>query len=296
MVGSALARTLTDQGKGELLLPNRQQLDLADPITVTHWMKEHRPDVVFLAAAKVGGIAANSNFPVDFLLDNLAIEINLIKAAYELGVEKLIFLGSSCIYPKHAEQPIKETSLLTGALEPTNEWYAIAKIAGIKLCQAYRTQYGCDFISAMPCNLFGKNDNFDLETSHVLPALMRKFHDAKTNKADKVWVWGSGTPLREFLYVDELANALVFVAENYSELEHINIGAEKEISIKELAELIAQIVGFKGEICFDSSKPDGTLRKMMDCSKLSKLGWRPQLSLQAAISETYKWYCDNHAE
>ncbi|EHM01996.1 putative GDP-L-fucose synthetase [Acetobacteraceae bacterium AT-5844] len=246
-----------------------------------------------MAAAKVGGILANDTYPVDFLYNNLAIATNVTAAAHEFGVEKMLFLGSSCIYPRLAPQPIPENSLLTGPLEPTNQWYAIAKIAGIMLCQAYRKQYGCDFISAMPTNLYGPNDNFDLFSSHVLPALLVKSHRARSEQQKEMVVWGSGQPRREFLHVDDLADALVFLLKNYSEMEHINVGFGDDVTIRELAEAIRGVVGFEGELTFDTSKPDGTPRKLMDSSRLNAMGWRPSISLEAGLRSTYAWYLEN---
>ena len=250
------------------------------------------PHAVFVAAAKVGGIAANAAYPVDFLDDNLMIAANTIRASWRNGVEKLVFLGSSCIYPKHAPQPIVESALLTGPLEPTNEWYAVAKIAGIKLCQAYRQQYGCDFISAMPTNLYGPGDNFDLDTSHVLPALIRKAHDARMSDADEMVVWGSGKPQREFLYDRHCADALVKIMTEYSGFEHINLGSGKDLTIAELAQTVARIVGFRGRLVFDTSKPDGTPRKLMDGSRLAALGWKPHIDLEEGIRRTYRHFVD----
>lgn len=273
MVGSAVVRRLQTEDC-EILTAGREVLDLRDQAATKAFFDRNRPEVVVLAAAKVGGILANDTYPADFLYDNLVIETNVIGAAFQAGVRKLLFLGSSCIYPKFAPQPIPEDALLTGALEPTNEWYALAKIAGIKLCDAYRKQYGADFISAMPSNLYGPGDNFDLRTSHVLPALMRKAHEAKLAGARSLEVWGTGTPRREFLYVDDLADALVFLLKHYSEPGHINVGTGEDVTIRELAELICRTVGFEGELVFDSSKPDGTPRKLMDVGKLSAMGWR----------------------
>jgi GDP-L-fucose synthase len=253
-------------------------------------MAAHRPDVVVVAAARVGGILANSTYPAEFIRDNLMIEANVIDSAWRVGVAKLLLLGSSCIYPKLAPQPIPEEALLSGPLEPTNEWYAIAKIAGIKLCQAYRRQYGCDFISAQPTNLYGTGDNFDLNASHVIPALMRKLHEARQRGDDKIVIWGTGTPLREFLHVDDLADAMVFLLGHYSGESHINIGTGEEISIRDLATTIAEVVGFTGSFVYDSSKPDGTLRKLLDVSRLSELGWKAGTPLKAGLRSTYDWY------
>lgn len=289
MVGAALVRRLEHENC-DLIIAGRETVDLENQAAVHRWMQDTCPDTVIVAAAKVGGIKANNDAPVDFLYNNLMIEANIIHAAHESDVARLMFLGSSCIYPKFATQPIPESELLTGALEPTNEWYAIAKIAGIKLVQAYRKQYGRDWISAMPTNLYGPGDNYDLTTSHVLPALLRKFHEAKSNGADTVSVWGSGSPYREFLHCDDLADALVFLLEHYSDDEHINVGSGSEITIKDLAELISDIVGFEGELVWDSSKPDGTPRKLMDSSRLAALGWANARSLRDGITTTYQAY------
>ncbi|MBU25781.1 MAG: GDP-fucose synthetase [Gammaproteobacteria bacterium] len=286
MVGAAVARRLKLESC-EVLVVARDIVDLSDQAAVSRWMKQARPDAIVIAAAKVGGILANNAAPVDFLQNNLAIQTNIIRSAHAYDVERLLFLGSSCIYPKYAEQPIKENTLLTGSLEPTNEYYALAKIAGIKLCQAYRQQHGRDWISAMPTNLYGPGDNFDLETSHVLPALIRKLHEAKTSGAKQVVLWGSGKPLREFLHCDDLADALVFLLKSYSEFEHINVGSGKEITIRQLAETIADIVGCQAELVFDSSKPDGTPRKLMDSSRINALGWQEHRSLKQGITDTY---------
>ena len=288
LVGSAIWRELQRQGFKNLIGRTRSEVNLLDAIAVQKFFAEAKPEFVFLAAAKVGGIHANNTQPAAFLFENLQIQNHLIHAASLAGVKKLLFLGSSCIYPKLAPQPLKEEYLLTGPLEPTNEWYAVAKIAGIKLCQAYRRQYGCDFISAMPTNMYGPNDNYDLQTSHVLPALIRKFHDAKTNSAATVTCWGTGAPLREFLYADDLAGACVFLMQNYSEEQFINVGSGSEITIRELAELVKRIVGFSGEIVWDDSKPDGTPRKLMDSSRLFALGWKPQMDLEAGIRLAYE--------
>ncbi len=292
MVGSALMRRLAHEGC-DILLSDRASCDLRDPASVLAWMQLHKPEVVFVAAAKVGGIAANDAYPADFLYDNLMIAANTIHSAHVCDVEKLMFLGSSCIYPRLAPQPIHESALLTGPLEPTNEWYAIAKIAGIKLCQSYRKQHGRDFISAMPTNLYGPGDNFDLGKSHVLPALMRKAHEAKLSNADSLSVWGSGTPLREFMHVDDLADALVFLMKNYSGYDHINVGVGDDVTIKTLAEMVAHEVGFQGQLQFDPSKPDGTPRKLMDSSTLVTLGWRPSIALPKGIASTYAWFLEH---
>jgi GDP-L-fucose synthase len=286
MVGSAVVRRLGREGC-EIVSPARR-IDLREQAAVESLLSEHKPDVVVLAAARVGGILANSSSPAEFLYDNLMIEANVIEAARQCGAKKLLLLGSSCIYPKHAPQPIGEDALLTGPLEPTNEWYALAKIAGIKLCQAYRRQYGCDFISAMPTNLYGPGDNYDLATSHVLPALVRKAHEAKIAGAAGFEIWGSGTPLREFLHVDDLADACVFLLKAYSDEAPINVGSGKEIAIGALAELVAEIVGFAGEVTRDVSKPDGTPRKLMDGSRLAALGWRPRIGLREGIAAAYR--------
>jgi GDP-L-fucose synthase len=286
MVGGALMRRLAAED-AELLTASRQELDLINQADVKTWMAHQKPDVVFIAAAKVGGILANATYPAFFLYENLMIEANLIHAAHEVGVKKLVFLSSTCIYPKFAPQPIKEESLLTGPLESTNESFAIAKIAGIKLCQAYRQQYGDDFISVQPTNLYGPGDNYDLNGSHVLPALLRKAHEAKCSGAKEMVVWGSGTPLREFLHVDDLADAVVYLAKTYSDAGIVNIGSGTEISIRALAELICQVVGFKGTLIFDSSKPDGTPRKLTDTTKLQTLGWKRARGLEDGLAATY---------
>ena len=287
MVGSAITRYLESRGD-EVLKVDRSVVDLRNQIAVEVWLKQNRPDAIVFAAAKVGGIYANDTQPASFLFENLQIQNNLIHAAWQTGVRKLLFLGSSCIYPKLAPQPLKEEYLLTGPLEPTNEWYAVAKIAGIKLCQACRRQHGCDFISAMPTNMYGPNDNYDLQTSHVLPALLRKFHEAKQTGAAAVTCWGTGAPLREFLYADDLANACVFLMQKYSEEQFINVGFGSDISIRQLAELIKHVVGFAGDIVWDASKPDGTPRKLMDSSRLFALGWRPKVDLETGIRRTYE--------
>jgi GDP-L-fucose synthase len=291
MVGSAITRYLTNRGD-EVLKTDRKVVDLRNQIGVELWLKQNRPDAIVFAAAKVGGIYANDAFPADFIYDNLAIEANIIHSAHLADTDRLVFLGSSCIYPKFAPQPIKEEALLTGPLEPTNEWYAVAKIAGIKLCQAYRKQYGRHYISVMPCNLYGPGDNFDPMTSHVLPALIRKFHEAQDQSRKEVVVWGTGSPLREFLHVDDLARAVVFCLDNYDEYEHINCGAGYEVSIRNLAEIVARVVGFTGKILFDTTKPDGTPRKVMDSSRIAALGWTPEISLEEGIASTYGWYLE----
>lgn len=287
MVGSALVRRLSRE-PCTILTADRSKVDLMRQDQVTAYFRETRPQAVFMAAAKVGGILANATSPADFLYDNLMIAANVTRAAYEMGVEKMVFLGSSCIYPKFAAQPIKEDALLTGPLEPTNEWYAIAKIAGIKLVQAYRRQHGCDFISAMPTNLYGPGDNFDLETSHVLPALIRKAHEAKVTGAPVLTVWGTGTPRREFLHVDDCADALLHVMKIYSEEGPINVGSGIDITIADLAQVVAEVVGYVGTIQYDPTKPDGTPRKLMSGAKLSALGWRPQYRLREGIAATYE--------
>ncbi len=286
MVGGALVRRLANE-PCDVITATRAELDLTNQAAVRDWFAARKPDVVILAAAKVGGIHANATYPVDFLADNLALQTNVITSAYANGVEKLLFLGSSCIYPKFAEQPITEDALLTGPLEPSNEWYAIAKIAGIKLCQAYRKQYGADFISAQPTNLYGPGDNYDLENSHVLPALLRKFHEAKQNGTSEVVVWGSGKPLREFLHVDDLADALVFLLKDYSDEVPLNVGSGIEVTIRELAQTIARVVGYEARLTFDADKPDGTLRKLMDSGRLHALGWNRARGLDEGIAQAY---------
>ncbi len=290
LVGSAIVRALERAGFCEILTVSRDRLDLTDAAAVDRWFAAERPTHVFLAAAKVGGIHANNSYPVDFLEVNLRIQNNVIHSAWRHGVRKLVFLGSCCIYPRDCPQPIKEDYLLTGPLEPTNEWYAVAKIAGIKLCQAYRRQYGFDAISLMPTNLYGPNDNFDLLSSHVLPALIRKFHEAKSAGRDEVVVWGSGTPRREFLYVDDMASAAVFLMQHYSDERIINVGFGCDISIGELAAKIAGVIGFEGRIRYDTSKPDGVLRRCSDVTRLQAMGWRPAVSLDEGIALTYDWY------
>lgn len=294
MVGAAVTRRLAEEDC-EILTVNREKLDLRRQGDVERWLADTRPQAVFVAAAKVGGILANDSSPADFLYDNLIIEANIIHTAWRVGVEKLLFLGSSCIYPKYAEQPITESSLLTGPLEPTNEWYALAKIAGVKLCQAYRRQYGTDFISAMPTNLYGPGDNFDLQTSHVIPALMRKVHEAKIAGEKRFVIWGTGSPLREFLHVDDCADALVHLMKFYSGAEHVNVGFGKDLTIRELALVVAKVVGFTGEIGHDQSKPDGSPRKLMDAEKLRALGWKPKIGLEEGLASTYQWFLENKA-
>ncbi len=295
MVGSALVRRLARENC-TLIIIDRQGLDLTQQAEVRAFMRKARPHAVFLAAAKVGGIVANASAPVEFLYENLAIAANVIHGAAEANTEKLLFLGSSCIYPKLAPQPIEEASLLTGPLEPTNEWYAIAKIAGLKLCQAYRRQHGYDFISAMPTNLYGPGDNFDLTSSHVVPALMRKAHEAKINESDEIVIWGSGTPRREFLHVDDAADALVHLMRVYSGDSHVNVGSGSDLTIHELATLISRVVGFTGRIATDPSKPDGTPRKLLDTTKLADLGWRPTISLEQGLAGSYAWFVDHFGE
>jgi len=291
MVGSALVRRLAGIGC-TVLTADRAQLDLRDQRAVEAWLGKARPDAVFLAAATVGGILANDSRPAEFLYDNLAIETNIVHAAWRVGVAKLLFLGSSCIYPKHAKQPMAEEALLSGPLEPTNQWYAVAKIAGLKLCQAYRRQYGCDFIAAMPTNLYGINDSFDLVSSHVIPALIAKIHAAKIQKAPTVPIWGSGTPRREFLYVDDLADALVFLMERYSSEDFVNVGTGTDLTVAELAATIARAVGYQGRFVFDRGKPDGTPQKLLDVSRLSALGWRAATPLEEGLALTYQWYAE----
>jgi len=288
LVGSAIGRELERQGFRRLIGKTRAELDLLDTAAVQRFYEVEKPDYVVLAAAKVGGIHANDTQPAEFLYENLQVQSHVIHGAYLAGVKKLLFLGSSCIYPKLAPQPLKEESLLTGPLEPTNQWYAIAKIAGLKMCQAYRRQYGCHFISAMPTNLYGPNDNYDLQTSHVLPAMIRKFHEAKQAGAATVTCWGSGAPWREFLYADDLARACVFLLQHYDQEEFLNVGSGTEISIKDLAELIRRMVGFTGRVVWDVSQPDGTPRKLMDSSRLFALGWKPQIDLETGIRQAYQ--------
>ena len=288
LVGSAIWRALQQQGFTQLIGKSRAELDLLDAKAVGQFFAQEKPAYVFDAAAKVGGIHANDTLPAQFLYENLQIQNHLIHGAYVAGVKKFLFLGSSCIYPKFAPQPMKEEALLTGPLEPSNEWYAVAKIAGIKMCQSYRRQYGCDFISAMPTNMYGPNDNYDLQNSHVLPALIRKFHEAKVSGTREVVCWGTGAPFREFLYSDDLAEACVFLMEKYSEEQFINVGSGAEITIKDLAETVKRIIGFEGRITWDSSKPDGTPRKLMDSSRLFALGWRPRVALEEGIRLAYK--------
>lgn len=294
LVGSALCRKLKREGYDNLLTRTSDELDLRNHHDVQEFFAEHRPEYVFLAAAKVGGIYANDCYPADFIYDNLLIQNNTINSAYTNGCKKLLFLGSSCIYPKLCEQPIKEDYLLTGPLEPTNEWYAIAKIAGIKMCQAYRKQYGFDAISAMPTNLYGPGDNYHSENSHVVPALIRKMHEAKELNQDKVVMWGTGTPRREFLYVDDLVDALVHLMLHYSGAEHVNVGCGEDITIQELANVVAKVIGFQGVIERDLSKPDGTPRKLLDISRIVGLGWRPQVSLETGLRIAYEDFCNRY--
>jgi GDP-L-fucose synthase len=294
MVGSALVRRLARE-KSEILTVGRDSVDLARQGETERWISEARPDAIFLAAAKVGGILANDTYPADFLYENLMIEANILEAAHQAKVAKVVFLGSSCIYPKFASQPIKEDSLLTGPLEPTNEWYAIAKIAGMKLAEAYRRQHGADFVSAMPTNLYGPEDNFDLKASHVLPALIRKAHEAKARGDDTMTIWGTGTVRREFMHVDDCADALVFLMQSYSSNEHVNVGSGEDLTILALAELVCDVVGFRGRIVTDTSKPDGTPRKLMSGERLQQLGWKPKISLREGIEQTYRWYVENRA-
>ena len=294
MVGSAIMRLLANDNC-ELLTASRDQFDLRDQAQVRAWFSQEKPDAVFLAAAKVGGILANDTYPAEFLYDNLAIALNVIDASYRSGVGKLVYLGSSCIYPKFAPQPIPESALLTGSLEPTNEWYAIAKIAGLKLCEACRRQYGVDFISAMPTNLYGPGDNYDFATSHVVAALLRKAHEAKKARASEIVIWGTGTPRREFLHVDDAARAVVHLMKTYSGFEHVNVGAGEDISIRDLAKLICDVVGFEGSIVTDPSKPDGTPRKLLDVSKLKAMGWGPRYDLRAGLVDAYEWFKANEA-
>jgi GDP-L-fucose synthase len=296
MVGSALTRALETAGFTKLIKRDRSELDLGDSAAVTKFFAKEKPEIVIFAAAKVGGIKANNDQPVEFLLENLSVQNNVIAAAHESGARKLLFLGSSCIYPKLAPQPIPESVLLTGPLEPTNEAYAIAKIAGVKLCQAFSREYGANFISAMPTNLYGPNDNFDLETSHVLAALLRKAHEAKKSGARELVVWGTGTPRREFLHVDDCASACLYLLEKYDSPEIINVGCGEDMSIRELAELVCDVVGFEGELSWDKTKPDGTPRKLLDVSKLRGLGWTPTIKLRDGIVQTYDWFLKNVAK
>ncbi len=295
LVGSAVVRRLEADGFTNILTAKRQQLDLRDQAEVSHWFKANRPDYVFLVAGTVGGIMANSTRPAEFIYDNMMIHGTVVHASHLYDVKKLLYLGSTCIYPREASQPITEEQLLTGPLEPTNEWYAIAKIAGIKLCQAYRRQYGSDFISAMPTNLYGPNDNFDLTSGHVLPALIRKFHDARLNSAHGVEIWGTGSPKREFLHVDDLADACLHLMNNYGDDSHINVGTGLDLSIRELAEKIRDLVYPGAELQFDLSKPDGTPRKVLDVSRLNATGWTPKIDLDTGLRQTYQWFVDQQA-
>lgn len=293
LVGSAIVRKLRSEGFDNLISRTSKELDLRDQTDTVAFFKQEKPEHVFLAAAKVGGIVGNDSYPAEFLRDNLQIQTNVIDSAYKADVRKLLFLGSSCIYPRDSRQPMKEDYLLTGTLEETNEWYAIAKITGIKMSQAYRRQYGFNTISVMPTNLYGPGDNFNLKTSHVIPALLRKFHEAKVNNRSEVVVWGSGTPRREFLHVDDLADACLFLMQNYDDGEIINIGTGKDMTISELAELVKQITGFDGKIVYDDSKPDGTPRKQLAVERLTALGWKPQIDLVGGLTSTYRWYLEN---
>lgn len=294
LVGSAIVRNLQDKGYKNIICRTHKELDLTNQEEVRRFFQEEKPEYVFLAAAKVGGIHANNTYPADFIYDNLMIQNNVIKAAHDFKVEKLLFLGSTCIYPKMAPQPIKEEYLLTGALEETNEAYAVAKISGLEMCKFFKRQYGDNFISCMPTNLYGPNDNFDLKNSHVLPALIRKFHEAKVNNSEVVEVWGTGTPLREFLYVDDMADACVFLMENYDGEQHVNIGTGEEVSIKELAETVKEVVGFEGELVFNTDMPDGTPRKLTTVDKLHGLGWKHKVSLNEGIKLAYNWFLENY--
>jgi len=293
LVGSAVVREMERQGYSNLVLRDSAELDLRDQSAVARFFADSQPEWVVLAAAKVGGIHANDSYPADFIRDNLQIQTNVIDSAWRSGVRKLCFLGSSCIYPKFAPQPISEDSLLTGPLEPTNEWYAVAKIAGIRMCQAYRRQYGFNAISLMPTNLYGPGDNFDLQNSHVLPALIRRFHEARLRGDPEVTVWGTGTPRREFLHVDDLAGAVVFMMRGYDEGDIVNIGCGADVSIGELAQVVADVTGYNGQIAFDSSKPDGTPRKLLDVARIKALGWQPRIGLREGIRQTYRWFLAN---
>ena len=294
LVGSAIVRNLEDKGYKNIIYRTHKELDLTNQEAVRRFFEEEKPEYVFLAAAKVGGIHANNTYPADFIYENLMIQNNVIKAAHDFEVKKLLFLGSTCIYPKMAPQPIKEEYLLTGSLEETNEAYAVAKIAGLEMCKFFKRQYGDNFISCMPTNLYGPNDNFDLKNSHVLPALIRKFHEAKVNNSDVVEVWGTGTPLREFLYVDDMADACVFLMENYDGEQHVNIGTGEEVSIRELAETVKEVVGFEGELVFNTDMPDGTPRKLTTVDKLHGLGWKHKVSLNEGIKLAYNWFLENY--
>jgi len=296
LVGSAIIRNLQSKGYSNIVTRTRQALDLMQTEAVNQFYAQEKPDIVIDAAEKVGGIHANNNYPAEFIYDNLTIQNNLIHGAYQAGVQKFVFLGSSCIYPKMAPQPLKEEYLLSGALEPTNEWYAIAKIAGIKMCQAYRKQYGFDAISLMPTNLYGPGDNFDLQNSHVLPALIRKFHEAKINNDESVTVWGTGSPKREFLYVDDMADAAVFLMENYSDEQIVNVGTGVDVTIKELAETVKKVIEFNGDLVFDATKPDGTPRKLMDVSFLNSQGWKAVVEIEQGIQLAYDWFLTNQSQ
>ncbi|MCB1772940.1 MAG: GDP-L-fucose synthase [Gammaproteobacteria bacterium] len=296
MVGSAIVRALETAGFTNIVTRTSAELDLRSQADVRAFFADEKPDYVFLAAARVGGILANDTYPADFIYDNLVIETNIIEAAHAQQARKLLFLGSTCIYPKLAPQPLKEEYLLTGPLEPTNEWYAVAKIAGIKLCQAYRKQHGRDFISAMPTNLYGPGDNYDLEKSHVIPAMLRKMHEAKQRGDAQVTLWGTGTPLREFLHVDDLADALLFLMENYSGESHVNVGVGHDLTIRALAETVQAVVGFDGELVFDTSKPDGTPRKLVDTSLINGMGWQPKIALRDGLAAAYDWFVEHYAE
>ena len=296
LVGSAIVRRLQAEGRGEVLVRSRSELDLTDTRAVEAFFASEKPSHVILAAAKVGGIKANDSYPAEFIRDNLAIQTNVIHAAWQHGVRKLVFLGSSCIYPRLAPQPMREEHLLTGPLEPTNEWYAVAKIAGIKMCQAYRRQYGFDAISLMPTNLYGPGDNFSIEGSHVLPALIRRFHEAKANGTPEIVIWGTGTPMREFLHVDDLAAATVFLMDRYSGESIVNVGTGTDVTISQLAHLIREVVGYTGTLSFDPSKPDGTPRKLLDVSKAAGLGWTASIALRDGVESTYRWFLEHHTD
>ena len=295
LAGGAIYRNLEQAGFTNLILRSRAELDLRDQAATARFFTTEQPEYVFLAAAKVGGILANDAYPADFLYENLVIETNVIEGAFRAGVSKLLFLGSSCIYPKFAPQPIPESALLTGPLEPTNEWYAIAKIAGLKLCEAFRKQHGADYISAMPTNLYGPGDNFDLNSSHVIPALLRKAHEAKAAGARNLKIWGTGTPRREFLHVDDCADALVFLLKNYSGAEHVNVGSGTDVTIAELARLVMKVVGLDGQLEFDRERPDGTPRKLMSGEKIAAMGWRPAISLEEGLAAAYRWFLENQS-
>jgi GDP-L-fucose synthase len=296
LVGAAVVRALQQQGYANLVTRTHREVDLTEQAAVRGFFEQERPQAVIMAAARVGGIHANNSRPAEFIRDNLLIQDNVIDSAHRAGVQKFVFLGSSCIYPKLAPQPIKEDYLLTGPLEPTNEWYAVAKIAGLKMCQAYRRQYGFNAISLMPTNLYGPGDNFDLQNSHVLPALIRRFHEAKERGDPTMSIWGTGTPRREFLHVDDLADAVVYLLRTYDEEPIVNIGWGEDVTIRELAETVAEVAGFKGRLVFDSSKPDGTPRKLLDTSRLTSLGWKPKITLRAGIEQTYAWFKEHVAE